>query len=211
MTEALTAGRMRAIEQAAIGAGTVTGRTLMERAGRGALDAALAEWPELAAGAHRAAVLCGPGNNGGDGFVIARLLLERGWDLRVFLYGDAGRLPPDAAANHAALEGRVPVESWDAAAVQAALRAPTDLVVDALFGTGLARDLPAEIVPLLDAQPARVLAVDIPTGLGSDDGRLYPAALRADLTATFHARKIGHGEGQGPDVCGKVAVVDIGL
>ena len=91
--ELLTAAQMRAIEQAAIASGEVTGLELMERAGRGVAEAVL-EWrPELATTAHRAVVLCGPGNNGGDGFVVARLLKQRGWKVEVFLYGDAEKLP----------------------------------------------------------------------------------------------------------------------
>ncbi|MEJ2036812.1 MAG: NAD(P)H-hydrate epimerase, partial [Maritimibacter sp.] len=116
MSEVLTAAQMRAIEQAAIESGAVTGLELMERAGQGVVEAVLAEWPELAetsGGAaptppryletkdkYRAVVLCGPGNNGGDGFVVARLLAERGWAVELFLYGDADKLPPDAKANY---------------------------------------------------------------------------------------------------------------
>ena len=85
MTELLTAAQMRAIEQAAIESGEVTGLELMERAGRGVVEAIFEEWPELAKTPHRAVILCGPGNNGGDGFVVARLLKEWGWEVEVFL------------------------------------------------------------------------------------------------------------------------------
>ena len=102
MTELLTAAQMRAIEQAAIDSGEVTGLELMERAGQGVVDAIFAEWPELGrvGETHRAVVLCGPGNNGGDGFVVARLLKEAGWEVEVFLYGDAQKLPPGAKVNY---------------------------------------------------------------------------------------------------------------
>ena len=114
MTELLTSAQMRAIEGAAIASGAVTGLALMERAGQGVVEAVFETWPALApegwggrgaargggpAGAHRAVVLCGPGNNGGDGFVVARLLAGLGWAVEVFLYGEADRLPPDARAN----------------------------------------------------------------------------------------------------------------
>ncbi len=99
MTELLTAAQMRAVEAAAIAGGEVTGLELMERAGRGVVEAIFEEWPELRATSHRAVVLCGPGNNGGDGFVVARLLKEWGWEVEVFLYGDPSRLPPDARVN----------------------------------------------------------------------------------------------------------------
>ena len=85
MTELLTAAQMRAIEQAAIASGEVTGLELMERAGRGVVEAIFEEWPELKATSYRAVVLCGPGNNGGDGFVVARLLKDWGWEVEVFL------------------------------------------------------------------------------------------------------------------------------
>src|SRR6056297_4046783 len=98
MREILTAAQMRAIEQAAIESGTVTGLELMERAGRGVVEAVFEEWPDLAKAPQNAVVLCGPGNNGGDGFVVARLLRDRGWQVTLFLYGDADRLPPDASA-----------------------------------------------------------------------------------------------------------------
>ena len=118
MNELLTAAQMRAIEEAAIASGKVTGLELMERAGRGVVQAIFEEWLELApswgpapkppeyllqddeGGMHRAVVLCGPGNNGGDGFVVAGLLKECGWDVEVFLYGDAEKLPPDARSNY---------------------------------------------------------------------------------------------------------------
>ena len=98
MTELLTAAQMRAIERAAIESGEVTGLELMERAGRGVVEAIFAEWPELKAEPQRAVVLCGPGNNGGDGFVVARLLKERGWEVLVRFLGARDRQPPDAGA-----------------------------------------------------------------------------------------------------------------
>jgi hydroxyethylthiazole kinase-like uncharacterized protein yjeF len=98
--ELLTTVQMRAVEDWAMRFGGVTGLELMERAGRGVVDAVFAEWPDLAAAPHTALVLCGPGNNGGDGFVIARLLKGWGWDVDVFLHGDPEKLPPDARTNH---------------------------------------------------------------------------------------------------------------
>ncbi len=100
MSELLTADQMRAIEQAAIESGEVTGLELMERAGQGVVEAIFKEWPEYVTAPKSASILCGPGNNGGDGFVVARLLHSRGWDVEVFLYGDAENLPPDARVNY---------------------------------------------------------------------------------------------------------------
>ena len=99
MYETLTAAQMRAIETEAIEAGSVTGLTLMERAGQGVVDAIRARWPDRAAAPGRALVLAGPGNNGGDGFVIARLLKTAGWQVDLFLFGSPEKLPPDATAN----------------------------------------------------------------------------------------------------------------
>ncbi|MGB4826169.1 MAG: NAD(P)H-hydrate epimerase, partial [Paracoccaceae bacterium] len=141
MTELLTAAQMRAIEAAAIASGAVTGLELMERAGRGVVEAIFAEWPELQATAHRAVVLCGPGNNGGDGFVVARLLKEWGWEVEVFLYGDAEKLPPDARVNYVrwvAIGEVARFDNWPSRSKSWAC----DLVIDALFGIGINRPAP---------------------------------------------------------------------
>ncbi len=229
--ELLTAARMRALETAAIELGAVAGRDLMERAGRGAVAAILAEWPDLANSPGRTVVLCGPGNNGGDGFVVARLLAERGWEVTAFLLGDAGNLPPDARANHERWCAMGPVHSLaDNAAPWGIGDTAPDLVIDALFGTGLSRPF---IVPealnaffhrsVVDdfrgtSSPSRpyVVALDILSGVDADSGRELMAAghvseLGAHLTVTFHTAKPGHYLGHGPGLCGKLAVVDIGL
>jgi hydroxyethylthiazole kinase-like uncharacterized protein yjeF len=219
MTELVTAAQMRAIEAAAIASGEVTGLELMERAGRGVVEAVFAEWPELRAGSFRAVVLCGPGNNGGDGFVVARLLKELGWAVEVFLYGDAAKLPPDARLNHERWLGMgevraisTEVDTWEA-----------DLVIDALFGLGLSRGfdeelgkLVAQIVLRLHADQ-HICAVDCPSGLCLDSGAVlqgsdgYGDAIRSDLTVTFGTKKLGHVLNNGPAFCGKVVIADIGL
>ena len=220
MAELLTAAQMRAIEAAAIGSGEVTGLELMERAGRGAVAAILAEWPELAEGERRAAVLCGPGNNGGDGFVVARLLKERGWAVEVFLYGNPEKLPPDAQVNYerwTQANEVVPLDSTNSKRDTWAC----DLYVDGVFGTGLTRPIGfgarlGEFLPEWDLRDEperpRVVALDIPTGLCSSSGRsLGFGGLWADLTTTFHRAKPGHFLAEGPFACGRVVVVDIGL
>ncbi|WP_299840362.1 NAD(P)H-hydrate dehydratase [uncultured Jannaschia sp.] len=206
---ALTARQMRDVEDAAM-AGGATGRDLMARAGQGAVEAILAHWPDLAAAPGRALVLCGPGNNGGDGFVVAGLLRDRGWDVEVFLYGEADALPPDARANcqEWSRSGQVrplTTATWS----QAAPLPPADLIVDALFGIGLSRpvDLPLGAVPA-----GRVVALDMPSGLCSDSGRpVGTAVICADLTLSFHAPKRGHFLADGPAHCGALRIVDIGL
>ena len=100
MSDFISAAEMRGLEKAAIVSGTVTGLQLMERAGQGVLDALWGAQPQLAQGPQTAIVLCGPGNNGGDGFVVARLLLELGWKVTVFFYGDIATLLGDARTNY---------------------------------------------------------------------------------------------------------------
>ncbi len=207
MTGLPTAARMRAIEQAAIESGQVTGRELMERAGCGVVAAMFDEWPALARAPQRAVVLCGPGNNGGDGFVVARLLAERGWTVAAFLFGEADRLPPDARANF---------ERWQMIGTTRPLAeaqgaAGGGLVVDALFGTGLARPLEGVLRETVARRAARCVAIDIPSGICADSGRVLGAAMRADLTVSFHSAKPGHYLADGPEHCGALRVADIGL
>jgi len=229
MTELLTAAQMRAIETAAIASGEVTGLELMERAGRGVVEAVFQEWPELAQAPHRAVVLCGPGNNGGDGFVVARLLKEWGWEVEVFLYGDSEKLPPDARVNYERWVAIADVAGWDDDAVEDILDGGSHaLVVDGLFGTGLTRPMPDDtertwhgFMPRVFADPSEVrakyVAIDIPSGLCSDSGRNLEGAFPTDLTVSFYRAKIGHylapagpPEG-GPLWCNKVTLKDIGL
>ncbi len=215
MTELLTAAQMRAIEAAAIASGEVTGLELMERAGRGVVEAIFEEWPELKATTHRAVVLCGPGNNGGDGFVVARLLKEWGWEVEVFLYGEPEKLPPDARVNYERWLGMGEVRGWDAEAI-AGVQAI--LFVDAVFGTGLARPLPPEIAKPLsllstrNRSLTRTVSVDVPSGLCADSGRfLGSSRLLADLTVTFHRAKVGHHLDFGAQASGVLCRASIGL
>ncbi|MEO0665217.1 MAG: NAD(P)H-hydrate dehydratase, partial [Pseudomonadota bacterium] len=168
------------------------------------------------------AVLCGPGNNGGDGFVIARLLREFGWEVRVFFLGTTEKLGADARANH---------DRWSRQGAVAPLTAgfsdtlpAPDILVDAVFGVGANRALPTEVASALSLDAFRVpsgegadmrrVAVDIPSGLLSDVGVYMgggPRLARADLTVTFHSPKLGHYLADGPSACGKLSVADIGL
>ncbi|NDW47636.1 NAD(P)H-hydrate dehydratase [Ruegeria sp. PrR005] len=248
MAELLTAAQMRAIEQAAIASGEVTGLELMERAGRGVVEAIFEEWPELAdergpapappgylrqeEGVWRAVVLCGPGNNGGDGFVVARLLKERGWEVEVFLYGDPDKLPPDAKVNYERWRELGSVNEWDDRGVRDFYEGDEEcqfLVIDALFGTGLTRKMPDDtdeawngfmptplIVDAHEPNGDRFVAIDFPSGVCSDSGRDF-GALPTHLTVTFHSAKIGHHMSQscgsygGAKGCGKLKVVPLGL
>ncbi len=213
MSELLTAAQMRAIEQAAIESGEVTGLELMERAGQGVVEAIFELWPDVEEGAKRAVVLCGPGNNGGDGFVIARLLRERGWDVQVFLYGDAEKLPPDARVNYERWCDLGAVEALDVGSLKASAQdEKTPLLIDALFGTGLTRPVAQSLIDLANGK--HVVSVDLPSGLCSDSGAVIGAdsqVVAADLTVSFHRQKLGHILRDGASVCGKTVVKDIGL
>ena len=237
MTELLTAAQMRAIEAAAIASGAVTGLELMERAGQGVVDAVMEEWPELAQSSHKAVVLCGPGNNGGDGFVVARLLKQRGWEVEVFLYGDAEKLPQDAKTNYDRWCEFSEVKPLKGG-IEPSRSKPT-LVIDALFGTGLRRafedaEFRYTLMSLVDCydtgsgQPIldrpmgpAIVSIDVPTGSCADSSKfLIPASrvggceairILADLTVTFHRMKHGHVLFNGPKVSRKIVVKDIGL
>lgn len=223
MAEVLTAGQMQCIEQTAMAGDSVTGLELMEWAGQGVVDAVLERWPDLAAQPYKAVILCGPGNNGGDGFVIARLLKLRGWQVRVYLFGSPDRLPVDAAVNHDRWCALGPVGTSVTTSQEMLETQVSDcLFVDALFGTGLTRALPDPLAAFLagvcgDAS-VRSVAVDIPSGLCADSGRMLRTAGRArgalaqfDLTVTFHRAKRGHLTQEGAMASGALALVDIGL
>ncbi len=177
----------------------VPGPILMERAGLGVALAAV----EMGAGyGTKVTVLAGPGNNGGDGYVAARYLRQRG--AAVTVRALAGAKGDDAvwAAGEARAAG-VPIRS---------LGSPTstDLVVDALFGSGFRGVLPEVVVPWTETR-APVLAVDIPSGLDGTTGRAQGPVFRAATTVTFHSPKVGQLIGIGPDVCGDLKIRDIGL
>ena len=191
------------------------GVVLMENAGRGAADVIERFLGEL--GGKTVVVVAGRGNNGGDGFVIARHLTLRGLACAVFLVADPDTLSGDAAVNYAILP-HVGVEvrrvSEDQAPSLSATLAGFDLVVDAVGGTGIAgalRGHVAAVVEQINAADRPVVAVDIPTGLDCDTGEAPGAAVKADLTVTFHARKIGFDEPGASEYTGKVVVADIGI
>lgn len=218
MPELLTSAQMRATEQAAIDAGEVTGLELMERAGRGVVEAIFDEWPALRAAPNQAVILCGPGNNGGDGFVVARLLKEWGWAVEVYLYGDPDRMPADARTNHARWLRMGEVKP--AATYAARSLAKGEVVIDALFGTGLSRPLTgaaAHIVKAM-AQKGVTLSIDLPSGYCADSGRFLsvddPTGLDSpapDLIVTFQRLRQGHVLDRLAQMERAIRVVDIGL
>lgn len=184
-------------DAAAIAAGT-PGITLMERAGTAVADAVCARFARQAA-----LVLCGPGNNGGDGYVTARLLKERGWPVEVRSFGEPATQDAQAASAR-----------WDGPTSPLNGALEPGVWIDALFGAGLSRPLegPAAAAALRMAEaPERVVAVDVPSGVPGDTGRPIGPAACAALTVTFHAKKPAHVLEPGRSRCGEVVVADIGL
>jgi hydroxyethylthiazole kinase-like uncharacterized protein yjeF len=202
MIELLSNVEMAEADRLTIAAGTA-GLALMERAGT-AVAAAVAE--AHAPGA-RVVVVAGPGNNGGDGFVAARLLGERGYEVKLLLLGEASRLKGDAAL--AAKRWTGTLNAADPASLAAA-----DVVIDALFGAGL--DRPVEgtargLIEAMNAQAAPVVAVDLPSGINGTSGAIMGVAVKAAQTVTFFRKKPGHVLLPGRLCCGAIRVADIGI
>lgn len=208
MTEILSSAQMRAIEQAEIESGATTGMVLMERAGAGVVAAIAAHRPDAP---RRAVVFCGPGNNGGDGYVIARLLHNAGWQVAV--WAPLPPATPDAAVN---------AKAWSAHGAVVKVLDPDTLdgaiVIDALFGLGLARPVAVQFwqpLALAQRRGAQIVAVDILSGVCADTGQVRAEGAYlprgADLTVTFQTPKPGHMLLPGGAMAGALRCVDIGL
>ena len=197
--EIMTVAEMTAADSAAVARGVLVS-TLMERAGIAVAEAVRARL------SHRRVVIwCGPGDNGGDGYVAARHLRRRGWSVRV----EASAPPATDAARRAAARWKGETGSLSPDPT------PADVYIDALFGAGLSRPLEGDVARLARAcnllgKP--VIAIDKPSGVSGDTGRAVgEVAFRADLTVTFHRRKLAHCLAEGRAACGEVIVADIGL
>jgi ADP-dependent NAD(P)H-hydrate dehydratase / NAD(P)H-hydrate epimerase len=198
----LTPEEMSHADKAAASSG-IPSFDLMIRAGQAVAATALARFP----GARRFAILCGPGNNGGDGYVAAAALARSGACVEVFALGDVDRLKNDARAAYDAWNGRV--GSLDRYVPQTG-----DVVVDALFGAGLSREVPeivAKVIAAVADAGVSVVAVDLPSGLCGRRGQVLGAAFDADCTVTFMARKPGHLLLPAKSLCGDIEVFDIGI
>jgi len=190
---------MGAADRAAAQAGTPT-LTLMERAGAAVAEAVQARFAPC-----RTLVLAGPGNNGGDAYVVARRLKEAGYAVRV-----------EAAAAPDTEDAKAAARAWDGGSTPLkGVFGDAELVVVGLFGAGLTRPLGGEAARLARASvrmPGRIVAIDLPSGLSGDTGKpVGDDVFQAALTVTFHRRKIGHVLQPGRDLCGEVVVADIGL
>lgn len=200
-----TAQQVRELDRRAIVECGIPGYELMTRAGHATLNALRARW----GGARSLCVLCGPGNNGGDGYVVARVARAQGLRVAVVALSDPTQLQGDARKAYqefAAAGGRC--EPWSPRVLE------VDVIVDAIFGTGLAREVVGPVLDVLQALRAAhrpVVAVDIPSGLHADTGAVLGAAVRADMTVTFIGRKLGFYLGAGPDHVGQLVFDDLAV
>ena len=203
--ELLTVSQMGEADRLAIAAGT-PGIQLMENAGAAIAAAIRERWDR-----RLVLVLCGPGNNGGDGWVVARLLAEDGWPVRLASLFDPASLKGDAALAAARWSG--PVESLSGDDIEGLIDG-SPLVVDALFGAGLARPVDGPAGAVLKAVAKAGLtsvAVDMPSGVHGDSGAVLGVAAPAEVTVTFFRRKPGHLLMPGRSLCGDCLVADIGI
>jgi hydroxyethylthiazole kinase-like uncharacterized protein yjeF len=202
----LSAQQMRQAEQVAVQAGSPL-IVLMERAGLAVAEAVMARYSK-----RPTIVICGPGNNGGDGFVAARHLAAKGWPVRVLLYGKLEELT--AEAKIAASRWRGTVITASVATVQGALDKGAQLVIDALYGVGLRRAITGEaaaMLQMINQTSVPVVAVDIPSGLNADTGQIFGQSLAAEMTVCFYRKKMAHVLMPGRMLCGETLIADIGV
>jgi ADP-dependent NAD(P)H-hydrate dehydratase / NAD(P)H-hydrate epimerase len=202
MLELLTAKEMAEADRLAI-AGGVPGLTLMENAGSAVADEVARRFPD----ARRVTVFCGPGNNGGDGFVAARLLRDKGYTVRLGLLGDVARLTGDAATMAKRWDGTIETPGLD-------LLVGTEILVDGLFGAGLKRDIEGEAAKLIEAvneSDVPVIAIDVPSGIDGTTGAVRGIALDALATVTFFRLKPGHLLYPGRAFCGDTILAGMGI
>lgn len=209
----VTAHTMQEIDRQAIEEFGISGLELMESAGQSCMDAIISGFGPTG----RAAIIAGKGNNGGDGYVIARLLRQAGWRVSVYVLAERSRISGDAATN---LE-KLPLDSVAFCPHEGQLAgrymdeiARADVIVDAMLGTGLSSDVRGvyrEAVEIINASGRPVLAVDIPSGIHGTTGSILGDAVRASVTVTFAIAKLGHVLFPGAEYTGRLIVADIGI
>ncbi len=205
---------MRRLDAAAINDYGISGVVLMENAGRSTVDIIQTHHGPL--NGKKVTIVTGPGNNGGDGLVVARYLHQLGAVLRVFMLVPAAKMTGDAAVNLSIVQ-KLPIAlqqvTDDLNELKTALL-KSELVVDAIFGTGLRRAVSgrfAAVIKLINESKLPVTAVDIPSGLNSDSGQVMGTAVKAELTVTYGLAKPGQVIYPGADLVGRLEVVDIGI
>jgi NAD(P)H-hydrate epimerase len=211
----LTRAQSRDVDRHAIEELGISGIVLMENAGRGVVDVLMS----LPSRPSNVLILCGQGNNGGDGFVIARHLEIRGVNVQVALLAPSAKFTGDAKSNFEILRHiQVPIfdhsDTADSPSALDELAKGADWIVDAMLGTGAVGE-PREpyhtAIEWLNGQAARKLAVDLPSGLNCDTGAPSSATVRADVTCTFHASKVGFAIPTAREFLGELRVVSIGI
>ncbi|MBI3835655.1 MAG: NAD(P)H-hydrate epimerase [Planctomycetes bacterium] len=211
----LSRDQVRRVDQLAVERYHMPSIVLMENAGRGAAEIIYKSFGQ----AGKATIFCGTGNNGGDGFVIARHLHNFGWAVRLIVTGEAAGMTPDTRTNYAIVEamGLPCTFALDRASQPTAVSEIQcdEVVIDALLGTGFRGTVREPLRSLIDdihSRPKRaVVAIDVPSGLDCDTGAVGGAAIRADLTVTFAAPKIGFSQCAAHVCVGRIEVVDIGV
>jgi hydroxyethylthiazole kinase-like uncharacterized protein yjeF len=200
------AEQVRELDRLAIDYYGISGNSLMGAAGQALFDEIRRNWPR----AHSIALMCGGGNNAGDGYVAARLARQAGITVELHHLVDPGELVGDARhACDEAIAAGVSMINYDGQALDG-----FDLIVDALFGTGLKASVEGvwrEAIEAINAADTPVIAADIPSGLNADNGRVMGAAVRADVTVCFIGLKRGMFTANGPDHCGRISFVDLGV
>jgi len=215
MTPILSRAQIQALDRLMINQAQIPSLVLMENAGRSATEVILNRWPEHA---KRSLVVCGTGNNGGDGFVVARHLASAGCQVRVVALGAPEKLTEDAAQMAAAFSGSGGQVQWvsdstQLRAVQDAL-AGSQLIVDALFGTGLSKPLTGlhmDVVELLNQSQIPCCALDIPSGLDADTGSVLGGVVRANVTVTFAHPKVGLYSTSAAECVGELSIGSLGI
>jgi hydroxyethylthiazole kinase-like uncharacterized protein yjeF len=210
--KAVTTQQMREIDRVTIEEVGIPGLDLMEAAGQGVVKAI--EGTLIDIGRSRVTIFCGKGNNGGDGFVVARLLTEKEADVEIYLLGERNEVRGDAKVNldRALAMGLEVREVFSSDEIAQPLHA--DIIVDAIFGTGIqgpVRGFPAEVIDLINRSESTVVAVDTPSGLNTDTGAVEGPCVRADVTATMGLPKVGLLLFPGKTYVGNLEVVDIGV
>ena len=200
------AATVRELNRTAIEEHGISGLTLMRRAGKAAFIALQSRWPDLPL-----TIICGTGNNGGDGYVMASLAKQQGVSARIVQCGDVEKIRGDALqARKLALQDGIEVVAWS----DDFSMPEQGIIIDALLGTGLTGDIRGEAaaaIAAINASPCSVVAVDIPSGLCSDTGRVLGGAVRADLIVCFIGLKQGLLTGQGPDCAGEILFDDLAV
>lgn len=201
--EILTPSQMYKADALAIAAGTPS-LTLMKNAGRAVTGIILQRFKKCAV-----AVICGPGNNGGDGFVVARMLAAKKWPVRVYLVGGRAALKGDAATMAAKWKG--PIGTFRDFENNHGGKSGHRLIVDAIYGAGLNRDFPGNLADGIHGAGVPVVAIDAPSGVDGNTGQQRHCSVIADLTVTFFRKKPAHVLQPGRRLCGEVIVADIGI